>query len=149
MSEFKKGQLVAVRDSADSAWHLCVYDHASPEGMHFCRALNRLIAPCWWNEACSAEVVWPDIFLARDRVTIELLQEMRLRLHQRCEEYEEDMVVTSAQIRWLCNVLKNDARTEENNPLCPLNVPWDCEHTPCDVCWEQASLKAVKEKPCP
>ena len=67
MSKFRKGQLVAVRDAADSAWHLRVYDHASPEGMHFCRGLERSTPPCWWNQVCPAEDVWPGIFLGREK----------------------------------------------------------------------------------
>ena len=64
---FEKGQLVAVRDKAGQDWTLRVYDHASPEGQHFCRGLERLMPPCWWNQVKPAEEVWPEIFLGRDR----------------------------------------------------------------------------------
>ena len=67
MSKFRKGQLVAVRDKADGLWYLWIYDHASPEGAHFCRAPNRLLAPQWWREARPAEEVWPEIFLGREK----------------------------------------------------------------------------------
>lgn len=77
-----------------------------------------------WEHCVPLEEAAPEAFLAKPA----LVQRLR------------------RQIEWLCNVLKNDARTEENNPLCPLNVPWDCEHTPCEECWEQASLKAVKDE---
>ena len=147
MADFRKGQLVAVRDSADSAWHLRVYDHASPEGLHFCTGLERATPPCWWNKICTAEVIWPDIFLASDRVTIEHLQEMRLRLHQRCEEYEEDMAVINAQVRWLCERLQ--AIGDRNGVQeCPPTPHHDCRRGNCADCWAQASLEAVKEEPC-
>ena len=66
-AQFARGQLVAVRDSASQDWTLRVYDHASPEGQHFCRSLERSGPPCWWNQAAPAEEVWPEIHLGRER----------------------------------------------------------------------------------
>ena len=66
-TKFQRGQLVAVRDKAGQDWTLRVYDHASPEGQHFCRGLERLMPPCWWNQVQPAEAVWPSIFFGRER----------------------------------------------------------------------------------
>ena len=65
--QFQKGQLVAVRDSLSQDWVLRVYDHASPEGQHFCCGLDRFSPPCWWNLVQPAEVTWPVIFFGRER----------------------------------------------------------------------------------
>ncbi len=65
-TQFQKGQLVAVRDSASQDWMLRVYDHASPEGQHFCRGLERSVPPCCWNQVKPAEDVWPEIHLGRE-----------------------------------------------------------------------------------
>ena len=139
-AQFKKGQLVAVRAYSDEAWEPAIFERI--EGKYFiCRSL--LNRNAWlerpWMKAKPAEEVWPDIFLGWERRAGEQTADavgMESALVQRLRR----------QVAWLCNVLKNDARTENNDPLCPLNVPWDCEHTPCDECWEQASLKAVKEQ---
>ncbi len=66
-TQFQKGQLVAVRDKAGQDWTLRVYDHASPEGLHFCCGLDRFSPPCWWNQVQPAEAVWPSIFFGRER----------------------------------------------------------------------------------
>ena len=125
MSSFKKGQLVAVRDAADSAWHLRVYDHASPEGLHFCRGLERATPPCWWNRICPAEDVWPDIFLACDRGTIESRNQA---------------------IGWLCEHLEEASRKHR---FCPPNMwPGDCDNA-CWECWQQAVYEAMGGKTCP
>ncbi len=65
--QFQKGQLVAVRDGGGAGWNLRIYDHASPEGQHFCRSLERSGPPCWWSQAEPAEDVWQEIFLGRER----------------------------------------------------------------------------------
>ena len=91
MSSFKKGQLVAVRDEADGRWHMWIYDHASPEGQHFCRSPNSMIGPRWWRYAESAEVIWPDIFLADDRRAVEVLRKECDRMKARAEEAEDGL----------------------------------------------------------
>ncbi len=65
--QFEKGQLVAVRDAGDGSWALRVYDHASPEGLHFCTGLERSTPPCWWNQVKPAEAIWPGVFFGRER----------------------------------------------------------------------------------
>ena len=91
MSSFKKGQLVAVRDADGQDWSLRVYDHASPEGQHFCRGIARRTPPCWWSQVESAEVIWPDIFLANDRRAVEVLRNECDRMKARAEEAEEGL----------------------------------------------------------
>ena len=137
MSEFRKGQLVAVWGGSLANRRIrifCGYSRSTVDGItyYLCReATEPEKDAVAWPHCAPLEEIEPSAFLSCDRNLVDSLQKDRERQH--------------LQIQWLCKVLKNDARTEENNPLCPLNVLWDCEHTPCDVCWEQASLKAVKE----
>ena len=91
MPSFQKGQLVAVRDADGQDWSLRVYDHASPEGQHFCRGIERRTPPCWWSQICSAEIIWPEVFLASDKVLIEHLEENRDRLHKKLDEVVEGL----------------------------------------------------------
>lgn len=132
MPEFKKGQLVAVRDKADGIWYLWIYDHTSPEGLHFCRSLNRMIGPCWWEHAVPAEDVWPGVFLGWERSAGEQVADavaMESELVQRLRR----------QIGWLCQELGH------SDDLCPpflMTAP--CDHN-CPRCWEEASLKAVED----
>lgn len=134
MPEFKKDQLVAVRDAADSAWRLRVYDHASPEGLHFCRGLERQDAPCWWNLVEPAEAVWPGIFLEGHR----------------CDElvYRQALDKAHDQIKWLCGQL-NRLSQDSGNCLLPAGagIPSDdsCRVGGCDICWEQVAKKATGE----
>ena len=130
MPEFRKGQLVAVRDAEGCEWKLRVYDHASPEGLHFCVGLERGAPPCWWNQVCPAEVVWPYIFFSADRETADTMRDY----------YERNM----RQIRWLCEQLKavNDRAGEL--PVCPPLPTEDCR-IGCVDCWEKASMEAAKE----
>jgi len=93
MNKFKKGQLVAVRDADGQDWSLRMYDHASPEGQHFCTGLERRTPPCWWSQVCSAEIIWPDIFLSDDRRAVEVLREECDRMKARAEEAEEGLTV--------------------------------------------------------
>lgn len=123
-SEFRKGQLVAVRDTANSAWHLRVYDHASPEGLHFCRGLERQDAPCWWNKICPAEVVWPNIFLSVEREIAETLRE------QRDQHYR--------QLHWLCERLQTLGE-------CPPDGRFRNCRLGCPKCWKMALQEATKE----
>ena len=135
MAEFKKGQLVAVRYGP--SWEPRIFRRKDDDGLWCMDFLSHGASPYTQEDVEPAEAVWPEIFLGWERKAGEQAAEavaMESELVQRLRR----------QIAWLCNGLKNDARTEENNPLCPLNVPWDCKHTPCDKCWEQASLKAVE-----
>ena len=131
MADFRKGQLVAVRDADDCEWTLRVYDHASPEGLHFCVGLERSAPPCWWNQVCPAEVVWPHLFLSVEREIAEALRE------QRDQHYR--------QARWLCERLQaiGDRNGEQE---CPPSPHQDCRRGNCADCWAQASLKATKEE---
>jgi hypothetical protein len=133
MSEFKKGQLVAVRDADDCEWKLRVYGHCSPEGLHFCTGLERANPPCWWNKICPAEVIWPHVYLCTDQLIREQLVEQR-DLHER-------------QVQWLCEQLQNIG---DRNGVqeCPPSPHQDCRRGNCADCWAQASLEAVKEEPC-
>lgn len=125
MSEFKKGQLVAVYDDDCSKKLLWIYDHASPEGLHFCRSPNRMIGPRWWRYAVPAEEIWSDIFLACDRGTIESRNQA---------------------IGWLCEHLEEASRKHR---FCPPNVwPGDCDNA-CWECWRQAVYEAMEGKTCP
>ena len=130
MSDLKKGQLVAVRDAEDCEWKLRVYDHASPEGLHFCVGLERGAPPCWWNQVCPAEVVWPYIFLSVEREIAEFLQEDKARLYR--------------QVRWLCERLQaiGDCNGTQE---CPPSPHHDCRRGSCADCWDLASMDAVKE----
>ena len=134
MSEFKKGQLVAVRDGDNEDWTLRVYDHTSSEGLIFCRWLVHpaLPYPTWSIEAKPAEEVWPDIFLGWERSAREQAADavaMESALVQRLRK----------QIAWLCQELAHA------DDLCPtLSMTAPCDHA-CAYCWEQASLKAVEE----
>jgi hypothetical protein len=132
MSEkFKKRQLVAVRDNADGRWSLWIYDHASPEGLHFCRSPNHTIGPRWWRYAVPAEEVWSNIFLGWERCAGEQAAEsvaMESELVQRLRR----------QIEWLCQELAHA-------DMCPsVSAIASCDKD-CPSCWEQASLKAVED----
>lgn len=144
MSEFQKGQLVAVRDDDCSKWFLWFYDHASPEGLHFCRSPNRMIGPRWWKHAVPAEEVWPDIFLGWERRAGEQAADAL--------EMESDQVQRlRKQIRWLCQELNQINSGSDEMCHCPdvefrfTPKPMDCHPEGCASCWEQASLKAVKD----
>ena len=124
MSEFRKGQLVAVRDADDCEWALRVFDHASPEGLNFCTGLERSNPPCWWNQIAPAEVVWPHLFLSVEREIAEALREQR---DQHCR-----------QVRWLCERL-------DVSDMCPPDGPCPGKAGDCRSCWEKASFEATKE----
>ena len=132
--EFRKGQLVAVRDKADGIWYLWIYDHASPEGAYFCRSPNRLLAPQWWREARPAETVWPGIFLEGHRHD-ELI-------------YRQALDKAHDQIKWLCGQLD---RLSQDSGSCLLpagaGIPSDdsCRVGGCNICWELAAKKATGE----
>lgn len=130
MAEFKKGQLVAVRNSDEFWWKMFVYDHEE-DGRHFCTWPEY---EDWgatdWKYVRPAEEVWPNIFLGWERRAREQSDhavEMESELVQRLRR----------QIAWLCQELAH------SDDLCPtflMTAP--CDHN-CPRCWEEASLKAV------
>ncbi len=133
MSEFKKGQLVAVKVYSDENWEPAIFERK--EGIFcICRSLlnrdARLERP--WAKAKPAEEVWPDIFLGWERSAREQAADavaMESALVQRLRK----------QIAWLCQELAHA------DDLCPtLSMTAPCDHA-CAYCWEQASLKAVGE----
>ena len=130
MSEFKKGQLVAVRDSDDCEWRLRIYDHERG-GQHFCLAPeHELSQAMWWAQVCPAEFIWPNIFLSVDREVANGLRRQR-DFHYR-------------RIKWLCGQLQ--AIGDRNGTQeCPPVPHGDCRTGSCADCWEVASLKAVEE----
>ena len=68
MPEFRKGQLVAVRDHDGAEWKLRVFDHENA-GMNFCQGVEgETTMPIWWAQVRPAEEMWPDIFLGREKV---------------------------------------------------------------------------------
>ena len=132
MSEFKKGQLVAVRDAEGCEWALRVYDHASPEGLHFCTGLERSAPPCWWSQVAPAEVVWPHLFLSVER-------EIAATLREQCDKHYR-------QVRWLCSTFNSEEVEANGLRMCPANPPDGfCPKKNCAECWEKASFEATKE----
>ncbi len=137
MSEFRKGQLVAVRDADDCEWRLRIYDHERG-GQHFCLdPEHELSQAMWWAQICPAEFVWPNIFLVVDR---EIAGALRSQRDLHCQ-----------QVSWLERQL-----SQKIGP--PKTWDWKCRHDcawagkkmltygdACAACWEQASLKAVKD----
>lgn len=126
MADFKKGQLVAVRDRDKEDWTLRVYDHTSSEGLIFCRWLVHPAPPypTWSIEAKPAEEVWPNIFLSVEREIAETLRE------QRDQHYR--------QLHWLCERLQTLGECPPDGRLrnCRLGCP---------KCWEMALQEATKE----
>lgn len=139
MSEFKKGQLVAVSDCEGAGgWHFRVYIRTSSSGHHLCRRLEALFGPSeWWKHAKPAEEVWPGLFFDRDSDNLSHMRRMR-----------QDMGMKRRQIQWLC--LQLEAIGDRNGTQeCPPPPHQDCRRGNCADCWKLASLEAVKEKPCP
>lgn len=132
MPEFKKGQLVAVRDYEPQEWQLRMFDCMSPGGQAFCRRIPYGNEPkMWWNQILPAEEVWPEIFIGWERRAGEQAAEavaMESALVQRLRR----------QIGWLCQELAHA-------DMCPsVSAIASCDKD-CPRCWEQASLKAAKE----
>ena len=142
MLEFQKGQLVAVSDFIQDAYVPRVYVREDELG-HLSKDIgDNLEAPGgkWWRECRPAEEVWPDIFIGKERQVAEqniCAVEMEQGLVQRLRK----------QIRWLCQELSKHTRGVLD---CPYTVKIDeayrCRAESCSDCWEQASLKAAKEK---
>lgn len=132
MSEFKKGQLVAVKVYSDENWEPAIFERK--EGI-FCICRSLLNRDAWlsrpWSKAKPAEEVWPEIFLGwerRAREQSDYAVEMESELVQRLRR----------QIGWLCQELAHA-------DMCPsVSAIASCDHD-CATCWEQASLKAVGE----
>jgi hypothetical protein len=145
MSEFKKGQLVAVRAYSDEAWEPAIFERI--EDKYFiCRSLlsrdARLERP--WAKAKPAEEVWPDIFLGWERTAGEQAADtvaMESKLVQRLRR----------QIAWLCQKLNQTNSESDEFCHCPdpelrfAPKPIDCHPEGCATCWEQASLKDVED----
>ena len=124
MSDFRKGQLVAVRDHDGAEWKLRVFDHESA-GMLFCTpAEGEAKMPIWWAQVCPAEVVWPHIFLSVEREIAEALRE------QRDQHYQ--------QLHWLCERLQTLGE-------CPPDGRFRNCRLGCPKCWEWALQEATKE----
>ena len=130
-SSFRKGQLVAVRDHPAAGWTLRTYDHASPEGRHFCLCPDKTGAPCWWELATPAEEVWPNLFLACD--------------HKDVVYWKRQVDKRDAQIQWLCDML---AGRTHGTLDCPPNIETRdacyAGMASCANCWARASREAVE-----
>ena len=155
MSDFKQGQLVAVRDCNDSDWQIRVYDHERG-GQHYCiDPAHEMSQAVWWAQVCPAEFIWPNIFLSCDREIIDSLRQELDKERQIAEqnifavELEQELVQRlRRQIRWLCARLQEigDRNGEQE---CPPSPHHDCRRGSCAECWEVASLKAVEGESCP
>lgn len=138
MTEFKKGQLVAVRDGAPGCieWHLRQYvAFDSKNKKHVTSLIGGGSREFCWDECIPAEDVWPGIFIGWERSAREQSDHavaMESALVQRLRR----------QIEWLCKQL---AHAED---MCPsVSAIASCDND-CASCWEQASLKAVEEEQC-
>ena len=136
MTEFKKGQLVAVNspEEDDRQWHLRLYESQIAPDVH--KTYNPEEEKYdTWSLCRPAEDVWPFIFLGWERKAGEQAADavaMESKLVQRLRR----------QVAWLCQELGH------SDDLCPtflMTAP--CDHD-CAKCWERASLKAVEEKQC-
>lgn len=117
----------------DRQWHLRIFKEKRPDG-HFVAEDDKREAWAW--QVCRpAEEVWSDIFLGWERCAGEQAADavaMESELVKRLRR----------QIAWLCEELAHA-------DMCPsVSAIASCDND-CPRCWEQASLKAVKEKPCP
>ena len=133
MTEFKKGQLVAVRYG--SSWEPRIFRRKDDDGLWCMDFLSHGASPYTQEDVEPAEAVWPEIFLGWERRAGEQAADavaMESKLVQRLRR----------QIAWLCRELGH------SDDLCPtflMTAP--CDHD-CAKCWEQASLKAAKEEQC-
>lgn len=134
MPEFKKGQLVAVKEPPDTHWSLRVFERYVYTGETYCVEVI-VRRPESGSGYCvclqfvrPVEQVWPDVFLGWDRRAREQSDhavEMEAALVQRLRR----------QVAWLCQELAHA-------DMCP-SISCDKD---CPRCWEQASLKAVRER---
>lgn len=122
MSEFKKGQLVAVKVYSDENWEPAIFERKESI---FCICRSLLNRDAWlrrpWPKAKPAEDVWPGIFVGAN------MEKERDRLHQ--------------AIGWLCDRLEEASREHH---VCPPNaLPEDCDNA-CWECWQQAVYEAME-----
>lgn len=131
MSEFKKGQLVAVKVYSDENWEPAIFERK--EGIFcICRSLlnrdARLERP--WAKAKPAEEVWPDIFIGRAR--------------KKASAIYQNTVEQSHQIEWLCEQLHAVVVHYGAKECPPEGLREEC-YGDCPGCWRYASLKALEE----
>lgn len=131
MPEFKKGQLVAVKYGI--SWEPRSFYREDDEGVWCMDFLSHGISPCPSGCVKPAEDVWPGIFLEG---------------HRRDElVYRQALDTAHDQIKWLCGQL-NRLSQDTGHCLLPAGagIPSDdsCRVGGCEICWEQASLKAVE-----
>ena len=153
MSEFKKGQLVAAWSSNYSTRHIRIFveigTNSFGDTVFMCREAGedeKYAIP--WPHCLPLEEVEPGAFIDWERRAGEQAADavaMESELVQRLRR----------QIAWLCQELNQINSGSDEMCHCPDPVlrfapkPMDCHPEGCANCWEQASLKAVKEKPCP
>lgn len=136
MAEFKKGQIVVVNspEGDDRQWHLRIYESKIARDIHKTYNPDQEDYDTW-SLCFPAEEVWPNIFLGRERRAGEQAADavaMESALVQKLRK----------QIAWLCQELNH------SDDLCPtISMFAPCDHN-CAKCWEEASLKAVKEEQC-
>lgn len=140
-NKFRKGQLVACRQAACVEWLLGIFDGEKDGRLYVRPPLSLTCASKkteWFSQVEPAERIWPGLFLAS---------------HRRDElVYRQALDKAHDQIKWLCGQL-NRLSQGSGNCLLPAGagIPSDdsCRVEGCDICWEQASLKAVEDKTCP
>ena len=130
MSDLKKGQIVACWDRDDCDKFIGVFIAKEGTLYRCARAESRNLNCELWQCCVPLEEVRPEAFLGCDREIIDSLRQELQRLRR--------------QIRWLCQQLQKigDRNGEQECPPSPYH---DCRRGSCAECWEQASLKAVKE----
>ena len=137
MSELKKGQIVACWDREDCNRFIRIFvstRQAGNKGECFeCRLPSKAKGfPIveLWEHCVPLEEVEPSAFIGWERRAREQ--------DDRAVEMESELVRRlRRQIDWLCG--------ESGRRCCPPATHCVAE-TPCRSCWEEASLKAVKEK---
>ena len=133
MSEFKKGQLVAVKYGI--SWEPRLFHREDDEGMWCMDLISRGISPFPSGCVKPAEDVWPDIFLEG---------------HRRDElVYRQALDTAHDQIKWLCGQLD---RLSQDSGDCLLpagaGIPSDdsCRVGGCEACWCLAARNAATEE---
>ena len=139
MSEkFQKDQLVAVWGINPENKHIQIFvrEGRDFEGwtVFFCKEPGERDSNAVpWYHCAPLEEADPSAFRSRDMNRVDSLQEDRERQQK--------------QIRWLCQELSEHTKGVLD---CPYTVEIDeayrCRAESCSDCWEQASLKAVKEE---
>ena len=141
-TQFKKGQLVAVRYG--SSWEPRIFRRKDDDGLWCMDFLSHGASPYAQEDVEPAEAVWPDIFLGRER---------------RAGEQAADAVAMESelvkrlrrQIAWLCQELNEINSGSDEMCHCPdpelrfAPKPMDCHPEGCAQCWRDACRKAVKD----